>query len=44
MKSGGLTKKAKMILEKILYELKGTELAALLAECVMVKPDQKFRF
>jgi hypothetical protein len=37
MKSGGLTKKAKNILEKILFELKATELAGLLSECVMVK-------
>ncbi|XP_063916256.1 uncharacterized protein Mtsh isoform X2 [Zophobas morio] len=39
MKSGGLTKKAKNILEKILYELKSTELANLLAECVMDGPN-----
>nr|XP_008197503.1 PREDICTED: uncharacterized protein LOC100142237 isoform X1 [Tribolium castaneum] len=39
MKSGGLTKKAKTILEKILYELKGTELAGLLTECVMDGPN-----
>lgn len=35
-KSGGLTKKAKGVLEKILFELKSTELAVLLSECVMV--------
>lgn len=36
MKSGGLTKKAKNILGKILEELKSTEFAEILADCVMI--------